>query len=948
MKHANASVFPTSVWGADDSNALDAFVSESPHARTMAESAYFQDMAIGPGTRIGPYEVLALLGAGGMGEVYRARDPRLGRDVALKVLPDSFTMDTERVARFRREAQVLAALNHPHIAAIHGLEDANGLQTLVLELVEGPTLADRLTDGPIPLDETLPIARQIAEALEAAHEQGIVHRDLKPANIKITSDGVVKVLDFGLAKSSRPNVNVPNDPNNPNALTASPTITSPAMMTGVGTILGTAAYMAPEQAKGRPADKRCDVWSFGCVLYEMLTGRRAFEGEDISDTLAAVLRGEPDFAALPASTPLRIQRLLRACLQKDRRQRISDIAVARYEVDEALHGQDIEASSLIRPRIRRWRAAAAAAVLLALGGAIVGAAVWLRMRPTLPEVIRFDVAPSSSAAFTVGPAGPNLVVSPDGNRIVYHVRRGDGALDMRTLEQLESQPLAGTERATNMSFSPDGRSLAFVRDRRLYRLSFDLNTVAAVCEMSGPAAGTTWLDADTIVFAQLGGESGLYRVAAAGGQPERIVRPDQSKGESLYAWPDALPGGTIVFNVARAEGGTPPQIAVRALGSGEQKTLMTGTFPRFAATGHLLFMQGAQLMAVPFDVSGLETTGMPAVLQDGVITKGTLIANYDVADAGTLVYAPGTGVTYATRFVWRDRNGALVGPATVDRLESPRYPRLSPNGRRLAATVGPAQAGNVWIFDLTSANQPLKVTFKAHNIQPTWSPDGSRVIFASNQDGLAQLNLYTLAADGSQLAAERITSSGDPQTLPAWSPDGGTILFQTGGAIDSRSDLAMLAASGDRMPKLWVQTMFYEGEPSFSPDGRWVAYVSDQTGAAEVWVRPFPGPGSPVRLSPNGGRDPMWSRNGRELFYQEGNKLMAAAIMTTGGQLRFTTPQMLFEGGFIPWEPNTPRTYDVAPDGRFLMLEQPPGYFSQRFAVVVNWGEELKRRLPTN
>ena len=423
-------------------------------------------MALTAGTRIGPYEVISPLGAGGMGEGYRARDSRLNRDVALKVLPDAFARDSERLARFKREAQVLAALNHPHIAAIYEIEEADGVQALVLELVEGPTLADRIASGRILLDEALPIARQIADALEAAHEQGIVHRDLKPANIKITPDGVVKVLDFGLARAG------PTEAGHyaPDA-TALPTITSPAMMTSAGTILGTAAYMSPEQAKGRTADKRSDVWGFGCVLYEMLTGKRAFDGTDMSDTMAAVLRAEPDWTIVPSETPRAVQRLLRSCLQKDRKQRIPDIAIARFEIDETLSAPHDGPGTVDGRRRPRWQTLAATAALVIVACALTGIAVSSYLRPEAPRVTRFDIAPSGIALFTSGPAGVNLVVSPDGRQIVYHVRRGVGALELRRFDQLESQTIAGTEDATHPAFSPDGRTLVFVKDRKLQKLA---------------------------------------------------------------------------------------------------------------------------------------------------------------------------------------------------------------------------------------------------------------------------------------------------------------------------------------------------------------------------------------------------------------------------------------------------------------------------------------------
>jgi serine/threonine-protein kinase len=891
------------------------------------------------GTRIGTYEIVGPLGAGGMGEVYRARDTRLHREVALKVLPESFALDPERLARFKREAQVLAALNHPHIAAIHGLEETEGMHALVLELVEGPTLADRIAAGAIPLPEALPIARQIADALEAAHELGIIHRDLKPSNIKITPDGAVKVLDFGLAKSA------PSDGGHHlSDVTVSPTIASPAMMTGIGTILGTAAYMAPEQAKGRTADKRSDVWAFGCVLYEMLTGKRAFDGEDISDTMAAVLRGEPDWTALPRDTPRTIQRLLRLCLQKDRKQRAPDIAIARFDIDDTLRTPDADVER-VEGRRPQWRTVVVAAALGAVACAATGAAVWISSRPEPPRVTRFDIAPSVTAAFTVSPNGVNLAVSPDGSQIAYHVRRGAGALDLRRFDQLDSQPIAGTEGATHPAFSPDGRTLVFVKDRKLQKLALDGRTSVALCDVSN-GAGTTWLTSDAILFAQANAEGGLFRVSAAGGPPDRVAAPDASKGEQEYSWPESLPDGrTVLFMIRRAEGAQ-PQIAVRSLESGEQNILIEGgSYPRYVSTGHLLYVQSGTLLAIPFDAATRAVTGSAVPVQEGIVSKGNGVANYGVSRDGTFVYVPGGAVAYVSRFVWKDRTGRLLRAATGE-LEYPRYPRISPDSRRLAATLGPSNEGSIWVYDLANTGQPLKLTFKAHNLYPTWTTDGTHLAFLSNQAG-SQSNLYMMPADGSRLEAERFLMSDNVQSQPAWSPDGQWLIFQEGSA-GSGPNLWVVRATGDRKPQLWLETMFAETSPNFSPDGRWVAYVTDQTGEAEVWVRPFPGPGSPTRVSPGGGRDPVWSRDGKELFYQEGNKLMAAEVAGIQPALQFTTPRVLFEGGFIPWEPNTPRTYDVAADGRFLMIEQTPSYLTQRFAVVLNWFEELKRRVPVN
>ena len=903
------------------------------------------------GSRLGPYEILSPLGAGGMGEVYRARDTKLGRDVALKILPESFTHDPERVARFQREAQVLASLNHPHIGGIYGLEEANGVRALVLELVEGPTLADRIAQSPIPLDEALPIARQIAEALEAAHEQGIIHRDLKPANIKVRPDGAVKVLDFGLAKALDPVTGIRDGSpyakqGDPSPFwSQSPTMTSPAM-TGMGVILGTAAYMSPEQAKGKGVDKRADIWAFGCVLYEMLTGTRAFAGEDVSDTLAFIITKEPDWTALPPNTPGPIRRLLHRCMEKDRKERIPDISVARFEIKEALTTPSLETvtATAVRPS-SRWRRAAAVALAVLAGSALTGTAVWLLARPVPPRVTRFDIVPLQTAPFAATPAGANVAISSNGAQVVYHVRRGSAIeLELRRLDRLDSQPIPGTEGATQPVFSPDGSSLAFIKDRKLQKLRLDAKGSVTVCEAISTVEGASWVRDDTIVFAQTGPEGGLFRVPAAGGKPARVAAPDAKSGEQ-YAWPDVLPDGKAVLFTIRPVGASidRARVAVRSLETGEQKVLIDGgSYPQYVPTGHLLYVQAGTLMGIRFDSSRLEIIGSPVPVQAGVVTKGTGVANYAVARDGSLVYAAGSAVPYVSRFVWKGRDGKLIGTAAGDQLEYPRYPRISPNGRRLAATVGPSNEGNIWIYDLTGASQPLKLTFKAHNVQATWTPDGSRVVFGSNRDG--QRNLFWVPADASVLEPERLATSDNSQGPWAWSPDGQWLLFAET-SPQSGSDIWLLPTTGEKKPRPWLQTSFDEAEPSFSTDGRWVAYVSDQTGRPEVWVRPFPGPGSPTRVSPEGGHDPVWSRDGDELFYQEGTKLVTAVIAAKQPELQFKPPRLLFEGGFTPYEVNSPRTYDVASDGRFLMIEPTPSA-SAPLTIVLNWAEELRRLVP--
>ena len=894
-------------------------------------------MALPNGARLGPYEVVSPLGAGGMGEVYRARDTKLHREVAIKVLPEHLATDRDRLARFEREAQVLASLNHPHIAHIYGFEGSGQTQALVLELVEGETLAERIASGPLPIDEALPIARQIAQALEAAHEQGIVHRDLKPANIKITPAGVVKVLDFGLAKLADTSVGSASHASH----TISPTLTSPAM-TGVGTILGTAAYMSPEQAKGRPSDKRSDLWAFGCVFYEMLTGVRAFDGDDVSDTMAAVLRGEPDWRLLPATVAPALRTLIQRCLEKDRTQRVADAAAVLFVIRDLSVPPGASTSTPPAPSRGGTRMFVTAAAVV-VAAALAAGGTWYVMRPEPQRIVRFDVTPPREAPLTVGPAGHNLMIAPDGERIVYHARHESvTTLDVRSLDTGESVSLPQTDGATYPAFSPDSAQLAFFKTGKLYKLAIDARVLTPLADVPD-GTGISWGAEDTIIYTRPGARGGLFRIAAGGGAPIAIAAPDAKAQEQDYLSPELLPDGrTAIFVVRTAsEGNSRFSIAARSLVSGEQKTIVkAGVSPRYVRDGYLLYVQGSVLSASRFDAARLAVTGPAVPLVNGTITKGST-ANFGVSREGTLTYVPGSTINYVSRFIWISREGKLLGPASPDKLDYPRYPSISPDGRRFAATVGPAQEGHVWIYDIAGAARPYKLTFNAHNTFPTWSPDGARIAFGSTRDGPTR-NLFVVPADGSVVEPTRLVVSDKDKTNFSWSRDG-TLMYQTLGEA-TRADLWRQPAVADGKSEPWLRTQFAETNPVFSPDGKWVAFVSDRNGSDDVWVLSFPVAGSPVRASSNGGHDPVWSRNGKELFYQEGTKLMSATLISTA-PLQFDTPKVLFDGGFVVWEPNTPRTYTVADDGRFLMVE-PSATYSQRFNVVVNWVEELKRLVP--
>jgi serine/threonine-protein kinase len=860
-----------------------------------------------------------------MGQVYRARDTKLNRDVALKILPEAFALDGDRIARFRREAQVLAALNHPHIAQIHGLEEATSTQFLVLELVDGESLDKRVARGRIPVDEALGIARQIAEALEAAHEKGIIHRDLKPANIALTRDGQVKVLDFGLAKAT--------DNANGASLDAmnSPTITTPAMITGVGVILGTAAYMSPEQAKGRPADKRSDVWAFGCLVFEMLTRQRAFAGEDVSDTLASVLRGEPDWSALPAEAT-HLTSVLKRCLEKDPKQRLRDIGDVKLLLETAPASQGVTQGASSRRVAWMW----AAASLLLIAGGTIATILLSRGRTIPPRVTRFEVMTSQEEPFTTDTAGANVAISPDGSRIVYTASLGGTAhLVVRQLDQLGVKPIAETDGATHPFFSPDGQQIGFATLNELKRVAVGGGPSRRVCRIPGLVfRGGTWGPNDSIVFAR--GGDGLYRVPAAGGEPERFAAPDRAKKEANYVTPWFMPGGRALVYTVILQGGE-TRIMARTLDGGVTTTVVEGGFgAQYLPSGHLVYGQGDRVMAVPFDVSTLKATGSPLLLQEGVATKvENGVANVATASEGTGVYVSGRAATGFRHLIWVDRGGTHVARITAQPLELPRYPRLSPDGRRLALTIGPSNAGQIWVYDLAGSVQPLRLTFQDHNLFPIWSPDGTRIVFMS----LTNSNqVLSIPADGSAMEPERLITHQNPDAPEDWSPDNAFILFR-----EMRHLHLLHLADGKIRP--WLQTRFGEVDGRFSPHGgQWLAYTSDQSGTEEVWVRPFPGPGAPVRVSSGGGHEAVWSRDGKEIFYLNDPKILSARVVP-GATFRVDPPQVLFERGSYG-SPIGGRVYDVAPDGRFVMIENEPNHNTTPASIVVirNWQETLEAR----
>jgi serine/threonine-protein kinase len=866
-----------------------------------------------------------------MGEVYRAEDTTLKREVAIKVLPEQFTKDPQRLARFEREAQLLASLNHPNIAAIHSFEHSDDIHFLVLELVEGETLAERVGKGPVPVDEALEVCRQIAEGVEAAHEKGVIHRDLKPANVKVTPEGKVKILDFGLAKAFEGETPVTD-------ISQSPTLTEE--MTRAGVILGTAAYMSPEQAKGKSVDKRADIFAFGAVLYELLTGKRAFEGETITETLGAIIHKEPDWEALPGATPWRIQDLLRRCLQKDVHDRLDGIANVRIEVKLALYEPATESptavASALQPPV--WRRAIPWSItVMVVLIAVVG--FWILTRPEVRPVSRFAMMLPSDQQLT--PTGRHAVaLSPDGEHLVYTV---NDQLYLRAMDQLEATTIRGTEGARGPFFSPDGQWVGFWVGGQLKKVSISGGAPVNLCEAAIPY-GATWGQDDTIVFGQ--GSEGIWQVPATGGTKEVLISLDPEKNEIGHG-PQILPGGeAVLFTLREADTSVwdDSQIVVQSLETGEQKVLVNGgKDARYLPTGHLVYARQGTLLVIPFDVGRLEATSGPVPIVEGVMDAGasTGAAYFSFSDLGSLVYVASLG-GINNSLVWVDRDGTELEPAAEEVLEYPRYPRISPDGQRIALTVGPGNRGDLWVFYL-DGRPATPLTFQGHNLMPTWSPDGKKVAFVSDRSG--QRNLFWMPADGSTLEPEPFLESPNSQRSPAWSPDGRELIFTQGTPQDS--DIWALSLEGDSQPREVVATDYRERLPALSRNGKWLAYESNVTGQDEIWVRPYPGPGPPIRISSNGGTEPVWGIEDREILFYEGPKLMAATV-EIGEELRFERAEMLFEGKYIKY-PNAPRPYDVAPDGRLLMIKGADDTQARdQINVVLNWFEELKRLVPTN
>jgi eukaryotic-like serine/threonine-protein kinase len=897
------------------------------------------------GQEISHYRIVARLGAGGMGEVYRARDAKLGRDVALKVLPQAFARDADRMARFQREAKVLASLNHPNIASIYGLEDSGSTHALVMELVEGPTLADRIRQGPISVDEALKIAKQICEALEYAHERGIVHRDLKPANVKVTADDAVKVLDFGLAKALEGDAASFD-------ISTSPTLSRLATMQGV--LLGTAAYMSPEQAKGKSVDRRADIWAFGCVLYEMLAGKMAFHGESVTDTLAAVIRAEPDWALLPSATPIRVRVLLQRCMQKDPKQRLRDIGDARISIEEVLSGTpDPALAGASQIPVSRWQqvlpwtvaallfAALAPIAFLYFRGTQTAQAEPMQLQIPLPEKTTMSI-------------NGTFAVSPNGRQLAFAATGPDGVtrLWIRPLDSLEARLLPGTEAPQFPPFfwSPDSRFIAFDAGGKLKKIDISGGPAQTVCDLPASAVGGSWNRDGVIILAQAPGP--IMRVSADGGTPTPLTTFSLARGETGHLFPSFLPDGRHFlygrFSLESANVGffvgsldaKPEEQSTKPLASKiESNYMATGD-----GSGDVLFIRDGSLVEQPLDMRRLELTGEPVTVAEHVGTFGGY-GFFSASDNGVLVYRAGTR-EQSLQLTWFDRQGRAL--ATAGEPRSFLSAALSPDAARVAfsdigTTRGVVSGNGLWLLDV-SRGTSTRFTFGVGVASAVWSPDGDRIVFASRGTGL-----YEKPASGIKDEQLLLKLSGDPRPT-SWSRDGRFLLYTAQPAeAGAKASLWVLPLEGGKEPVPFLRTEFNERDGHFSPDGHWVAYTSDESGRNEIYIRAFSpnaagaasDAGGGLLISSNGGTEPRWRGDGRELFYRAADGKLMAAEVTLAPVLRVGIPKALFqmppEGG-----PATGSTWDTTSDGqRFLMSV--PRSTTTPFTVVLNWQAALRK-----
>ena len=909
------------------------------------------------GPRLGQYVVESKLGEGGMGVVYEGTDTRLGRKVALKLLHESVVQDAERMARFEREARVLASLNHANIAAIHGLEEADGQTFLVLEYVPGDTLADRIARGPLPLKEALAICRQIAEGIEAAHEQGIVHRDLKPANIKITPSGQVKVLDFGLAKTAAVSASADR---------LSEAATATAEMTQVGMVMGTAAYMSPEQACGKPVDRRTDVWAFGCVLFETISGRRTFGGDTMTEVLAAVLERSPDWGAVPATVPENVKCLLRRCLTKDQHSRLRDLGDARLELEETLSGLVGSAEKAPVRTHAFWPALAAACILAA---SAIGVWAWLQARGApAPEVVRFTH--QLPAGHRMLPSwNPSVMFAPDGKSVGFgYPVAGTWTAFRRSINELVQEPLGGVANLGSPVFSPDGRWVVMVDDMNQALKKVAVGGGAPVPLTAVDMFGRGDWGKDGYIYFTDRYPGAVVRIPETGGAKEPVTTLNAQKAEFTHRHTQILPGGkAIIFTVVTAgmESYNDARVELHVLGTTQRKILVQGGFgARYSPSGHIVYANAGSLYAVPFDVKSLETTGLPIKVIDGVqMSTNTGSAYFDVSGAGALAYVPGAAEGGARTLVWVDRHG--MADTLPLKPASYLFPRISPDAKSLAVEIEGA-THNLYRYDFARTVM-TKLTTDGLSHAPVWTPDGKDICFRSWKAGT--MTMWEMPADQSH-SEVRLTTIGARQSAVSVSPDGRYLAYNqmadmgvpsaqadTGmsgdmEAMGTGSDIWVLPLQGDdRTPRRFKGSKFDEASARFSRDGKWLAYCSNESGKTEVYVEPWPGPGWKIQLSSEGGADPLFSRTADEIFYRDGDKMMVVPYKTAGG-FDPGKPSLLWEGHYSQGMSSScgpagvsSANYDVTADGqRFLMIkDSDQDIGSTSIVIVLNWAEEMRR-----
>ncbi len=914
-----------------------------PNNKGAGPTRSFDSSVTGPGSQIGPFRIEQELGRGGAGVVYLAHDTKLDRQVAIKSIPPELADNPKARSRFSREAHVLASLNHPHIATIYEeIEDDRSVGYLVLEYVPGQTLAERIAKKPLKLEEALTIGLQIAEAVAAAHEHDVIHRDLKPGNIKITPEGKVKVLDFGLAKAI-----------GGEAIDQQSTVTEP------GRVIGTPAYMSPEQARGKPTDKRSDIWSFGCVLYEMLTATVPFKGETISDTLANILQTNPDWQTLPETTPTNIRVLLRRCLEKDPRRRLHDISDIRIEISETLTQPAtlppiIEARPIAaRPSRRRtsvaWGLAASFGIIAAVS---IGIIVKNSMAPpyspppaqpvmvfpvTIPPTQRLDTEWNS-----------NVALSPDGQLLVYAVNQeGQRRLFVRKMDELEPKPIPGTEDASYPFFSPDGESVGFFAGGNLKKVSLKSGDVQQVCVVLPVSFGGAW-GPDGFIYFTLKPVSGLVKVSDEGGEPEPLTTPDPDKGEAGHYFPHLLPGGKMLFFTvaSKALSFEDSHLAVVALETGELHGLdAKGSKPQYASSGHLVFARSGKLLAAPFDLERLEIAGSAVPVLEDVMTY--FMSYFSLSSEGSLAYVPVVGGVVKNTLVWVNHEGE-VDPL-LSSIPAGYYEgcRLSADGRWLAVTAWEQGSCDIYICDLTRSTL-RRVTFNEDLDQcPIWVPNGERLTYSSSREN-SPPDLFWVAPGGTDEAAEVLFKSElrFAQFPTSWSLDSRHLAF-----IDERHetqfDIWVLDCENGFQARPFLQEKFNEKAAVFHPDGGWIAYAADEVepGRFEIYVQRFPGGGDKQRISTHGGDEPVWDPSGEALYYRGGDKMMAVTVETVP-EFSASSPKELFSGLYKSYRCSA--NYDITPDGdRFIMIKPDEESEPTQINVVLNWGEELKRLVPT-